>query len=582
MIIRSLVDYYEQLCKSKADEVPSYGWLSQPIHYFLMLSPDGRLRSIVPCGNEKHGLSAIVPQKLRGTSDGRANFLWDNALYLLGVNGDGQLEDDSKSFNKSKALHDEVLADCEGPVSKAIKSFYAYWNPAEKQLGSIPGFNDDVCCKGKFLAFCLDIGPDYTEAYADSEIKQCWDAWYSSNSDLPVMVSLVTGKAGPIALKHPMVKGIGGGTSKLISFNQEAFESYGRANQQGKNAPVDLISAHAYSSALNYLAASVEHRSRLGDVTALYWSSAITSDRLNCSVFSLAMGFAPADGIKSSEKGQLSEIKAVVEGLSKGKLVYDKAVALEDEFFLLGVDASSKGRLSVRFFLHDAFGEVMRHVANHYRITDICHAAFDPPIATPYRLLGSLENPNAKEPVISSQLSAPLMRSILQGARYPEALFQNALLRVRATKTVKREHAAIIRAYLIRNARMEEKEITVDVNPSNENEAYVLGRTFAVLEQIQEAANGKATIADRYLNAACSTPATTFPVLLKLSVAHLSKVSRDTPGRGVYLEKALGELMEMQQTSFPKRLSLIDQGSFLLGYYQQKQARYKKNDEQEA
>ena len=48
------------------------------------------------------------------------------------------------------------------------------------------------------------------------------------------------------------------------------------------------------------------------------------------------------------------------------------------------------------------------------------------------------------------------------------------------------------------------------------------------------------------------------------------------------LEKALGELMEKQQTSFPKRLSLIDQGSFLLGYYQQKQARYKKNDEQEA
>lgn len=80
MIIRSLVDYYEQLCKSKADEVPSYGWLSQPIHYFLMLSPDGRLRSIVPCGNEKHGLLAVVPQKLRGTSDGRANFLWDNSL----------------------------------------------------------------------------------------------------------------------------------------------------------------------------------------------------------------------------------------------------------------------------------------------------------------------------------------------------------------------------------------------------------------------------------------------------------------------------------------------------------------------
>ena len=133
----------------------------------------------------------------------------------------------------------------------------------------------------------------------------------------------------------------------------------------------------------------------------------------------------------------------------------------------------------------------MRHVANHYRITDICHAAFDPPIATPYRLLGSLENPNAKEPVISSQLSAPLMRSILQGARYPEALFQNALLRVRATKTVKREHAAIIRAYLIRNARMEEKEIAVDVNPANENEAYVLGRTLPFSSKFRKRQMGR-------------------------------------------------------------------------------------------
>lgn len=74
----------------------------------------------------------------------------------------------------------------------------------------------------------------------------------------------------------------------------------------------------------------------------------------------------------------------------------------------------------------------------------------------------------------------------------------------------------------------------------------------------------------------------TFPVLLKLSVAHLSKISRDKLGLSVHLEKTLGELLEQQKGSFPKRLSIVDQGNFLLGYYQQKQARYKKSDQQES
>ena len=50
---------------------------------------------------------------------------------------------------------------------------------------------------------------------------------------------------------------------------------------------------------------------------------------------------------------------------------------------------------------------------------------------------------------------------------------------------------------------------------------------------------------------------------------------------GVFLEKQLGDLMARQGSGFPKRLSLVDQGSFFLGYYQQKQARYEKKTNQD-
>lgn len=153
MIIRSLVDYYEQLCKSKADEVPSYGWLSQPIHYYLMLSPDGRLRSIVPCGNEKHGLLAVVPQKLRGTSDGRANFLWDNSLYLLGVNGDGQLEDGLKSFNKSRFCMMKCWRIAKDQYRKPLKASMHIGTPSKGGLTRFPGLAMTCAAKESSLPF---------------------------------------------------------------------------------------------------------------------------------------------------------------------------------------------------------------------------------------------------------------------------------------------------------------------------------------------------------------------------------------------------------------------------------------------
>lgn len=583
MIIQSLARYYDQLLENPDSGIARPGWCSRQVKYLLELSPDGSLKAVISCGDGKRGLEKIVPEQVKRTNNPPAYYLCDTSSYVLGFDGKGNPERSRECFKKSKELHEKILAGCTGPLACSIVRFYEQWDPEQIDFDAVPGLSDEGILANANISFCLTDGTSWLEACEDAEAQSAWDARYRDADGQQEMISLATGRKAPIARLHPAIKGVVGAHpsgAPLVAFNSKSFESYGHAGEKGRNAPVDVASAQAYATALNYLLADRQHHGRLGDTTVVFWSSSQSSDQGNCSILSLALGFAPVDSGDEQLANQ-QNLKAVMDRLSAGKATDLDGVSLGDEFFLLGL-APNKSRLSVRFFLRGSFGEMMRHVADHYRISDVPRALREYPYVSPYWLLKSLENPNAEDPVISSQLSAPLMQAILRGSRYPEAMYENVLLRVRAEKTVKREHAALIRAYLIRNAKKSEREVTVNVNTASKDIAYTLGRAFYVLEYIQEAANGKATIADRYLSAACATPATTFPVLLKLSVAHLAKLSREMPGMGINLEKQLGELMSQLGTGLPKRLSLVDQGSFLLGYYQQKQARYtKKNDQEE-
>mgnify|MGYP000297179613 FL=1 len=124
------------------------------------------------------------------------------------------------------------------------------------------------------------------------------------------------------------------------------------------------------------------------------------------------------------------------------------------------------------------------------------------------------------------------------------------------------------------------------LNEECQETAYVLGRIFAVLEFIQKDANPgiNTTIRDRYFNSACATPASVFPVLMKLKNSHIKKLERESVGKKIHFENLLTELIvriEMTEgaSGFPKRLSLDEQGKFMLGYYHQTQKMYEKKEE---
>ena len=120
----------------------------------------------------------------------------------------------------------------------------------------------------------------------------------------------------------------------------------------------------------------------------------------------------------------------------------------------------------------------------------------------------------------------------------------------------------------------------MELNECSDNLPYVLGRTFAVLEKIQQDANPgiKTTIKDRYFNSAGSTPATVFPILFKLSQHHMKKLS---DGKKVYYDKMIGDLQGRIKTVYPTRLNLQEQGVYYLGYYHQRQSFFKSKNKEE-
>ena len=186
-------------------------------------------------------------------------------------------------------------------------------------------------------------------------------------------------------------------------------------------------------------------------------------------------------------------------------------------------------------------------------------------------------------------LAGALVRSILEGTRYPETLLAVVLERIRAEQAEKDKkgkpvpnvsyaRAALIKALLIRNHN---REVSMSLDKSNDDPGYCCGRLFGVLELIQEKAQPgiNSTIRDRFYGGASSTPRTVFPNLMGLKNHHLAKMQEK--GLVYFYEGLLGEIVDKLGSQFPAHLNLVQQGSFAIGYYHQRQNIFKGKEKKE-
>jgi CRISPR-associated protein Csd1 len=262
-------------------------------------------------------------------------------------------------------------------------------------------------------------------------------------------------------------------------------------------------------------------------------------------------------------------------------------------FFVLGLSPNA-ARASVRFFYNDPFGKAISNVlAHHQDMAIINEYGEQDRFYSIYQIVQETVSKKSKKQDPSPLLTGAVFRSVLMNLPYPAALYNAILIRVRADqddkeksiKKINHIRAAIIKAFLLRKYRNQNKyqeELQMSLNKDSTNQAYLLGRLFAVMEKAQQDAAEKelnATIKDRYFTSACATPATTFPILLRLSQHYISKAKYgSTNDRRI---QDIMQMLDVEKTPFPKHLTLDEQGIFVLGYYHQRADFYKKKNNSE-
>lgn len=583
MILQALAKYYETLVEE--GKVSKQGWNSAKVSYQIDLTKEGEVKGIISLKEEENRGKKVVlvpklllvPEMVTRSSGISANFLCDNAKYLLGI----CQEDDEKNkkraedcFFAAKEKHLSFLKQAEGDMAKAICLFFEKWNPAEAMNQLEIRENWEEITDGGNLIF--GIGMEF--AQDDTEIKKLWDDRVTEESEDAQGICLVTGEKTEIARIHRGIKGVPGAQSSgaaLVSFNASSFESYGK--EQSYNAPVGKYAEFAYTTALNYLLSDRTYSLQIGDAMVVFWAE---SGKTSYQDFFKICTESPSDNQR--------ELKELFEKIQLGKPVVFKGDELnpEQRFYVLGL-APNAARLSVRFFYENSFGNILKNISEHYKRMEIIRPQWEQKEFLSVReLLFETVNKNSKDKKPVPNMATMTFRAILSGERYPERLYSDTLIRIRAEQDdskINWRRIAIIKTYLMQNCYWKEGEDYMGLNEESNDIAYVLGRMFSVLESIQlDASPGvQATIRDRYYNSACGTPAAVFPILIKLKNSHMKKIGREKEGTKKYYEKLFTEIMWKVDASegFPKRLSLEQQGKFAIGYYHQTQKKYEKKEE---
>lgn len=574
MILQALKGYYDRMAENEESDIAPEGFEKKELQFLIVIDEQGKFIQIEDT-REKVGKKLIGKTFLLPRSIGRSGvrsyettfLLWDHIGYLL-----GEPADDLKSVKQHqtwlKALKDLPKDLLDDAGVKAVLQFYE--NDGVKKAVATPEIEE--CLKSTQCNMAFRLAADVpvpcrkaVQEYVKSNLQDALsDKAKNENEINRYRTCSITGEKGEIVKTHNKTP-INKDANCLVGFQKNrGYDSYGK--EQGENAPVIKSTEFAYVTALNTLLKSKEQKIIIGDAATVFWSEKRTD-------FESDFSFFFNEPEKDNPSFNTEKVKSLFQSIDTGAYTLDEG---RTPFYVLGLSPGGGTRISVRFWQVGTINEFSRRIRQHFEDFSIVKPPKEPQFYSVWRILVNIATQDKSEN-IPPTIAGDFMRSILNGTPYPATLLQAALRRIRSDpeNRVKPVRAALIRAYLNRynrfNPNENNKEVTMELDPSQPSIGYQIGRLFAALEKIQEEANPgiNATIRERFYGAACAAPVTVFGNLLRLKNHHLAKI--ENKGRVVNFERLLSEII-CKFDDFPAHLNLHEQGRFAIGYYHQRQA----------
>ena len=574
------------------------------VRWIITLNDAGNLVGQGPVeteGEGNRGKEFDCPQTTRPkVAGGVAEFLADSITAVFGLDTNPEQPMSEKKRKErdenNRRKYDDYWAQIEKAhektLSPALKSLLAF----KHEAGQVPAFlRWGVSSDGNSVEKSawwitkangeeVKLGPNnFTFRIGEAlliedkkSIKPFWREEYAKENkaheeDAPRGLCLITGvKEQPIALTHnPKVQGIPNTQSfgaAIVSFDKDAFVSYGF--EQSFNASTSTQAATAYCTALNTMLSREEHSIRLGQASCCFWTRNKTDATSTWgALLNQADPKAVADFLKSPWAGQ------------------EREILRQEQFYAVTLGGNS-GRIVVRHWMQTTLETATENLQRWFRDLGLESARLPTgkekmPSLALFRLACATVR-DAKD--LQTEVTTQLFRAALEGTAPSLALLHPILKRLRvdmardgSTALLNHSRFALAKLILNRNRKGNTMEITEQQDAKGEDAAYQCGRLLAVLAEAQAKAHDYqlegAGVAERYFGTAMASPASVFPLLLKLNRHHLNKIGKSDNYKGHkrFLDEAIQDVMT-KVNEFPRTLDLHAQGRFAIGFYQQKAA----------
>lgn len=553
------------------------GMEEKEIGFVIVISKEGKFLRFGDCRTDKTiGRVYLVKKHVSRSSAAVANYLYDNSAYVLGYSDKDDSEKNQLYFNtfveKVQSILDRMPDNSD---IRTLMNFYAQGREAiHSEVEQDPLWEDiKKNLSKKYSVFSFRIEGDLRILAEKKELMQTNEGTKNDNSRGLCMVTGVQGELVDTTTAT-MIQG-SQATAKLVAFQvNSGYDSYGK--EKCGNAPISHEAEFAYTTALNtMLRRDSRNKFTVGNRTFVFWASSNdkAAEQAEESLFDL-LGYSEEK--KDNPNAKIEQVRKVFTAIYSGSL----STSLEDRFYILGL-APNSARIAVVYWsetpLRDFAGKILRHFDD----MEIIDTRKDRKPYMGIKDILSAVTLGGKQSEATPNLPESIIKSIFLGTPYPYTLLSACIRRIRAESgdgnAARITRIAIIKAFLNRQ-NVNDKRMEIMLDKRNTNQGYLCGRLFAVLDRIQEDANGISSIRERYMNAASSTPSSVFATILNLSSHHLENLSNE--GKKVFYEKLKQEIIDkISSDGFPAHLDLQDQGRFFVGYYHQRQDFFNKKEE---
>ncbi|MFC9081321.1 type I-C CRISPR-associated protein Cas8c/Csd1 [Streptomyces sp. NPDC057062] len=571
MLLQRLNEYADRL----TGVLPPEYYRPKQIHWVLDIAPDGTtatLRDVrVTAKNRERAHIQPVPYVQRSGTRVPPYLLVDTAEFVIGLPKADKDQPATDTAREEAARRHAAYRDLalqwassakDSEAARALRSYFAHGGPSLLQV------SDEVQAKDTVAVM---VGTRWLHQEASAQ-----RAWADTvrgrkgGSDDRKGLCLVCGHEGALlaTIPEPVKKGAiptagGSNEGQLVSINKSA---QGRGGvKQLANTPVCHRCGGRAMAVLNHLLASATHSRRFRDHGALVWW---TREDTDDDALSLLFDEAPDP----------ADVAHLIDTLHTQPAPHTAQRVQDNDFHALTLGLNN-ARVVVRDWIDIPLTELQTTVAAWYEDHGVYDGWKNTTRYVPLWLMalgcGRWDGQRYAKDSAPHGLEADLITSALRRTPPPARALPLLLQRIHADQHIDTPRIALLRLILNRSSNPED-HVMPTLDRDSHDPAYLCGRLFAVLEDIQTTAlpDLNTTLRDKYLRTAATAPNATLTNLRIGANAHFKRLRRDNRPAAIRLERRLGEIVSLFTDDFPRHLTPIQQGRFVIGYEHERAERW--------